>query len=93
MWSSNRNILGCQDSLTEWNKKYFGHVQNTLAKNLRELNRAKEEGCYVTDLGRIYKLWDEVQKLKSRKKAWGSSGPVMLGSRRVIVTLVTFIVG
>ena len=60
----NRKILGCQEGLLEWNKKIFGHVRNTLARKLRELSHTEEAGCYVTDLRRIYKLRDEIQKLK-----------------------------
>ena len=69
VWSFNRKILGCQVSLTEWNKKFFRHVRNTLAKKLRELNHAEEVGCYVTNLGRIYKLQDEIQKLKIQEES------------------------
>ena len=69
VWGFNRRILGCQQDLLEWNKKFFGHIQNTLARKLRELNHAEEAGCYGMDPGRIYKLRDEIQKLKIREES------------------------
>ena len=51
VWGFNRTILGCQEDLLEWNKKFFGHVRNTLERKLRELNHAEEAGCYGTVLG------------------------------------------
>ena len=26
VWGFNRKILGCQEDMIEWNKKFFGHV-------------------------------------------------------------------
>nr|POE55977.1 hypothetical protein CFP56_62806 [Quercus suber] len=58
-----------EEGLLEWNKKYFGHVRNTLARKLRELSHAEEAGCYVTDPRRIFQLREEIQKLKIREES------------------------
>ncbi|XP_075633790.1 uncharacterized protein LOC142606301 [Castanea sativa] len=68
VWSFNRKIMVCQDNLKAWNENCFRHVRNSLAKMLREFKRAKEDGNYVKDLGRIYKLHDEIQKLEVREE-------------------------
>lgn len=41
----------------------------SVTRKLRELNHAQEAGFYVTDPGRIYKLWDEIQKLKIQEES------------------------
>ncbi|KAL0016437.1 hypothetical protein SO802_003506 [Lithocarpus litseifolius] len=56
------------ENLKLWNHTTFGHVRNTLAKKLRELQNAEETDCYRTNLGRIYVLRDEIQKLKTREE-------------------------
>ena len=47
---------------------FLGHVRITLAKKLRELSGVEEGVLYRLDLIRIYKLRDEIQKLKSKEE-------------------------
>lgn len=61
--------MACRDNLRVWNKNCFRHVRNSLAKKLRDLKCVEEKGSYVTNLGKIYKLRDEIQKLKSREES------------------------
>ena len=44
-------------------------MRNTLAKKLKEFKWTKEEGCYVSNPGKIYKLRDEIQKLKYQEES------------------------
>ena len=44
-------------------------MRNTLAKKLKEFKWAKEEGCYVSNPGKIYKLRDKIQKLKYQEES------------------------
>ena len=69
VWGFNRKIMACQGNLKEGNKKCFGHVQNTLAKKLKELKSVEEDGNYVTNSYIIYSLREEIQKLKGRKES------------------------
>ena len=68
VWDFSSKISTCQENLKLWNRSTFGHVCNTLAKKLRELQNAEESDCYRTNLGRIYVLRDEIQKLKTREE-------------------------
>ncbi|KAK7855155.1 hypothetical protein CFP56_029352, partial [Quercus suber] len=65
----NRKITACQLNLRAWNRNYFGHVRNTLAKKLKDLKWAEEEGCYASNPGKIYQLREEIQKLKYREES------------------------
>nr|POF03637.1 putative protein phosphatase 2c 25 [Quercus suber] len=64
----NRKITACQLNLRAWNRNCFGHVRNTLAKKLKDLKWAEEEGCYASNPGKIYQLREEIQKLKYREE-------------------------
>ena len=44
-------------------------MRNSLAKKLRDLKWAEEEGCYVSNPRKIYQLRDEIQKLKYREES------------------------
>ena len=44
-------------------------MRNTLAKKLKELKWAEEDGCYVSNPRKIYQLRDEIQKLKYREES------------------------
>nr|POF22635.1 hypothetical protein CFP56_28365 [Quercus suber] len=67
-WGFNRKITACQLNLKAWNRNCFGHVRNTLAKKLKDLKWAEEEGCYASNPGKIYQLREEIQKLKYREE-------------------------
>ena len=68
-WGFNRKLMVCQLNLRNWNKNCFGHVHNTLAKKLKELKWAEEDGYYVSNPTKIYQLRDEIQKLKYREES------------------------
>ena len=53
-WGFNRKITACQMNLRVWNKNCFRHVCNNLAKKLKDLKWAEEEGCYVSNPEKIY---------------------------------------
>nr|POE78264.1 putative inactive purple acid phosphatase 9 [Quercus suber] len=65
----NRKITACRLNLRAWNRNCFGHVHNTLAKKLKDLKWAEEEGCYASNPGKIYQLREEIQKLKYREES------------------------
>ena len=44
-------------------------MRNTLAKKLKELKWAEEDGCCVSNPRKIYQLRDEIQKLKNREES------------------------
>ena len=52
-----------------WNKNCFDHVQNTLAKKLKDLKTAEEDGNYRTNPNRAYALREEIQKFKSKEES------------------------
>ena len=68
-WGFTRKIIAYQVNLRVWNKNCFEHMPNTLAKKLKDLKWAEGEGCYVSNLGKIYQLRDEIQKLKYREES------------------------
>ena len=68
VWGFQKKILACQLNQKVWDKKCFGHVCNSLQKNLKELQEAEEGGNYRTNPRRIYMLREEIQWLKNREE-------------------------
>ena len=68
VWDFSSKISTCQENLKLWNCTTFGHVRNTLAKKLRELQNVEELDCYRTNPGQTYELRDEIKKLKTREE-------------------------
>ena len=51
-----KKITSCQVNLSTWNRVTVGHVRNTLAKKLKELSHAEEDGLYRTNPNQIEML-------------------------------------
>ena len=68
VWGFQQKIVACQLNLKVWNKNYFGHVRNFLNRKLKELQEAEEGGSYRTNPRRIYKLREEIQRLKNKEE-------------------------
>ncbi|KAL0013771.1 hypothetical protein SO802_000840 [Lithocarpus litseifolius] len=71
MWvkdGSCEKLGSVQDSLQAWNRQSFGHVRNSLAKQLRELKVVEELGGYVSDPTRVHMLRSEIEQLKNKEE-------------------------
>ena len=76
-----------------WNKNCFGHVRNSLNRKLKELQEAEEGGSYRTNPRRIYKLREEIQRLKNKEECMWKQHSWNIWLKKEIVTLGFSIVG